>query len=137
MVHLNEESSLLISLCGGFIGYFLGGSDALLIAFMSVLVVDTLSGMIKSYIKGTYKSKLFRVGVIKKCGYMLAVILAVQLDKLIGDTGALRGALLLCFVANEGTSIIENLGEIGIKFPAPIINAIAVLRDKSEKEKDS
>ena len=27
MINLNEESSLLLSLCGGFIGYFLGGSD--------------------------------------------------------------------------------------------------------------
>lgn len=137
MVNLNGESSFFISLCGGFIGYFLGGSDALLIAFMTVLVIDTFSGMIKSYINGTYKSKLFRHGVVKKCGYMLAVILAVQLDKLIGDTGALRGALLLCFVANEGTSIIENLGEIGIKFPAPIINAIAILKEKAEVDKKS
>ena len=133
MINLNEESSLLLSLCGGFIGYFLGGSDALLIAFITVLVLDTISGMIKSYANGTYSSKLFRIGLLQKCGYMLAVILSVQLDKLIGDTGALRGALLLCFVANEGTSIIENLGELGIKFPKPIMNAIAVLRQKSEE----
>ena len=133
MINLNEESSLLLSLCGGFIGYFLGGSDALLIAFITVLVLDTISGMIKSYANGTYSSKLFRIGLLQKCGYMLAVILSVQLDKLIGDTGALRGALLLCFVANEGTSIIENLGELGITFPTPIMNAIAVLRQKSEE----
>ena len=133
MINLNEESSLLLSLCGGFIGYFLGGSDALLIAFITVLVLDTISGMIKSYANGTYSSTLFRIGLLQKCGYMLAVILSVQLDKLIGDTGALRGALLLCFVANEGTSIIENLGELGIKCPAPIMNAIAVLRQKSEE----
>ena len=133
MINLNEESSLLLSLCGGFIGYFLGGSDALLIAFITVLVLDTISGMIQSYANGTYSSKLFRIGLLQKCGYMLAVILSVQLDKLIGDTGALRGALLLCFVANEGTSIIENLGELGIKFATPIMNAIAVLRQKSEE----
>ena len=89
--------------------------------------------MIKSYLNGTYSSKLFRAGLLKKCGYMLAVILAVQLDKLTGNTGALRGAMLLFSVANEGTSIIENLGEIGIPFPDPIVNAIAVLRKKTEE----
>lgn len=136
MINLNEKSSLLLSLCGGFIGYFFGGADALLIAFVTVLVIDTLAGMIKSYALGTYSSKLFRKGLFKKCGYMLAVILAVQLDKLIGDTGALRGAMLLFSVVNEGTSIIENLGELGIEFPAPIVNAIAVLRERSEKTKE-
>ena len=64
---------------------------------------------------------------------MLAVILAVQLDRLIGDTGALRSALLFCLIANEGTSIVENLGEIGVPFPETIINAIYVLKDKGEK----
>ena len=93
---------------------------------------DKLVKNMKSYIAGTYSSRLFRKGLSKKCGYMLAVILAVQLDKLTGDTGALRGAMILFSLANEGTSIIENLGEVGIPFPAPIVNAIAALKKKSD-----
>ena len=132
-MHLNEKFVAIISFCGGALGYFFGGLDILLNAFMITLAIDTLAGMIKSYLNGTYSSKLFRAGLLKKCGYMLAVILAVQLDKLTGNTGALRGAMLLFSVANEGTSIIENLGEIGIPFPDPIVNAIAVLRKKTEE----
>lgn len=133
-MNLNEKFVAIITFCGGVLGYFFGGLDVLLSAFMIILVVDTFTGMIKSYMKGTYSSKLFRMGLLKKCGYMLAVILAVQLDKLVGDTGALRGAMLLFSVANEGTSIIENLGEIGIPFPEPIVNAIAVLKRNAENE---
>lgn len=62
---------------------------------------------------------------------MLAIILAVQLDRILGDTGALRGALLFCFIANEATSIVENLGEIGVPMPDAVKNAIAILRNKS------
>lgn len=133
-MHLNEKFVAIISFCGGVLGYFFGGLDILLNAFAITLAIDTLAGMIKSYLNGTYSSKLFRRGLFKKCGYMLAVILAVQLDKLVGDTGALRGAMLLFSVANEGTSIIENLGQIGIPFPKPIVNSIAVLRNKSEED---
>ena len=132
MTNLSEKSSIVLSICGGIIGYFFGGFDTLLCAFTTVLVADTLSGMIKSYALGIYSSKKFRNGILRKSGYMLARIMAVQLDNLIGDTNALRGALLLCFVANEATSIIENLGELGVKFPAPIINAISILRENAD-----
>lgn len=133
-MHFNEKFIAIISFCGGVLGYFFGGLDVLLNTFMITLVVDTLTGMIKGFIKGTYSSKLFRMGLLKKCGYMLAVVLAVQLDRITGDTGALRGAMILFSVANEGTSVIENLGEIGIQFPEPVINAIAVLKKHSEEE---
>lgn len=136
-IHLNQKFVAIITFCGGVLGYFFGGLDILLNAFMVTLAIDTLAGMIKSYLNGSYSSKLFRAGLLKKCGYMLAVILAVQLDKLTGNTGALRGAMLLFSVANEGTSIIENLGEIGIPFPEPIVNAIAVLRKKAEQVEES
>lgn len=133
---LDEKITTVITFCGGVLGFFFGGLDILLNAFTVILIIDTFTGMLKSYIVGNYSSKLFRMGLLKKCGYMLAIILAVQLDHITGDTGALRGAMILLSIANEGTSIIENLGEIGIQFPEPIVNAIAVLKKKSNEKKD-
>lgn len=130
---MSEKYNIIVSIIGGILGYLFGGLDMLLNVFVTILILDTVSGMFKSYVTGRYESKKFRVGIFKKSGYMLAVILAVQLDKLMGDTGALRSALLFCFIANEGTSIIENLGEIGVPFPSPIMNAIAILKQRSEE----
>lgn len=131
---MNEKFNIIFAAIGAVIGYLFGGLDTLLEVFCIILILDTFTGMFKYYYKGEYQSKLFRKGLWKKCGYMLAVILAVQLDRLIGDTGALRSALLFCLIANEGTSIVENLGEIGVPFPETIINAIYVLKDKGEKK---
>lgn len=130
---MNEKFNIIFAASGAVIGYLFGGLDTLLEVFCIILILDTFTGMFKYYYKGEYQSKLFRKGLWKKCGYMLAVILAVQLDRLIGDTGALRSALLFCLIANEGTSIVENLGEIGVPFPETIVNAIYVLKDKGEK----
>ena len=130
---MNEKFNIIFAAIGAVIGYLFGGLDTLLEVFCIILILDTFTGMFKYYYKGEYQSKLFRKGLWKKCGYMLAVILAFQLDRLIGDTGALRSALLFCLIANEGTSIVENLGEIGVPFPETIINAIYVLKDKGEK----
>lgn len=133
---MNQKVSYVLATCGGVLGYLFGGLDILLEVFAMILIIDTLTGMLKHYALGTYESKKFRLGLIKKSGYMLAIILAVQLDRLMGDTGTLRSALLFLLVANEGTSIIENLGEIGVPFPQPIINAIAILRNKAESKDD-
>lgn len=130
---MNEKFNIIFAASGAVIGYLFGGLDTLLEVFCIILILDAFTGMFKYYYKGEYQSKLFRKGLWKKCGYMLAVILAVQLDRLIGDTGALRSALLFCLIANEGTSIVENLGEIGVPFPETIVNAIYVLKDKGEK----
>lgn len=132
---LNEKFLTIVTFCGGVLGYFLGGLDHLIDAFAVILVVDTFTGMLKSCMKGTYSSKLFRTGLLKKCGYMLAVMLAVQLDNITGDSGTLRGAMIIFSIANEGASIVENLGEIGVPFPDVIVNSIAVLK-KEPKKKD-
>lgn len=130
---LNERFELALASCGAVFGYLFGGIDMLLQVFCVILILDTITGMIKAFFTGTYESKLFRKGLWKKSGYMLSVILAVQLDKILGNTGTLRTALLFCFIANEGTSIVENLGEIGVPMPQMIINAIRVLKDNGEK----
>lgn len=129
---MHDKLKYIIAALGGVLGYLFGGLDILLEVFAMILIIDTVTGMLKHFALGTYESKKFRQGLIKKSGYMLAIILAVQLDRLMGDTGALRSALLFLLIANEGTSIIENLGEIGVPFPEPIINSIAILRNKSK-----
>ena len=133
---MNEKFNIIFASTGAILGYLFGGLDTLLEVFCIILILDTFTGMFKYYYKGEYQSKLFRKGLWKKCGYMLAIILTVQLDRLMGSTGALRTAILFCLIANEGTSIIENLGELGVPFPESIINAINILKNRSENNND-
>lgn len=131
---MDNKFKAILSTLGAITGYLFGGLDILLEAFFIILIVDTVTGMFKHYVLGTYESKKFRQGFVKKSGYMLALILAVQLDRITGDTGTLRTALLFCFIANESASIVENLGEIGVPIPPVLAKGIAVLKDKSETE---
>lgn len=133
---MNEKFNYIFAATGATVGYLFGGLDTLLEVFAIILFLDTITGMVKYYSKGEYQSKLFRKGLWKKSGYMLAIILTVQLDRLMGNTGTLRSAILFCLIANEGTSIIENLGELGVPFPEAIINAIHVLKNRSENQED-
>lgn len=130
---MKEKIGLLMGFLIGGITYLVGGIDALITVFATILVVDTFTGMLKAWNSGTYESKKFRAGFIKKTGYILGIILSVQLDKIMGDNGVLRNTVLTFFIVNESLSICENLGELGIVFPEAFSNAIKVLQNKSEK----
>ena len=59
-------------------------------------------------------------------------MLAVLVDRVGGNTGAIRTLVIYYFVANEGLSILENLGEAGIPIPNAIKKALKVLKDQSK-----
>lgn len=129
---MSNKFNVIITAIGGTVGYFLGGFDILLQVFSTVVVIDIITGMYKGYSTGKYESTIFRKCILKKSGYILALLLVVQLDKLMGDIGMLRSAILFCFIANEATSIVENLGEAGVPMPKVLKNAIKALRNKGE-----
>lgn len=134
---MREQISATLAVIVGGAAYFVGGFDPLLSVFVTILVLDTLTGMLKAWNSGTYESRLFRKGFIHKIGYIIGILFAVQMDILLGGTGAFRDAVITFFVANEGMSILENLGDMGVSFPAVIQNAIKSLRDKNNATEEN
>lgn len=64
---------------------------------------------------------------------LLVVYVAVQLDTVANTGGYLRTAVILFFIANEGFSVIENLGIMGVPMPPAVKNAFAAIKSKAEK----
>lgn len=134
---MKEQISSVGAVIAGVIGYFIGGFDALITVFGAVVLIDTLSGMLKAWNNGAYSSKEFRLGLIKKLGYIIGVLLVVQLDivirQVVGASVGFRDATITFFIINEALSVIENLGGMGVDFPQAFKNAIKALREKSDK----
>ena len=61
-------------------------------------------------------------------------MLAVLVDRVTGNTGAVRTLVIYYFVANEGLSIIENLGAAGVPIPAKLKKALKALKKESNKK---
>lgn len=132
---MQERMSLIFSFIAGVVAYFLGGFDALLSIFTIILILDTITGMLKAFNLGKYESSKFRSGFVKKMAYMLGVVLSVQIDLLVKSNGALRTAVLTFFITNEAFSIVENLGEMGVGFPDILKNSLKTLKDKNDENK--
>ena len=130
---IKNTLSTIAGLAVGCASYLVGGFDPIVSIFVTILIIDTLTGMLKAFNNGTYESKKFRQGFVKKSGYLLGVILTVQIDMLLKSNGTLRDAVLTFFIANESVSITENLGDMGVKFPEKFTKMIKSLQgDKTE-----
>ena len=75
-------------------------------------------------------------GIIKKVGYLIIIALSFLLDGIVGDTGAIRNLVVYFFVANEGISIIENWGAMGLPLPAKILEVLEQLKHESGGNED-
>ena len=88
--------------------------------------------MIKAFHTKTLSSKIGFQGILKKVGILLIVMLGVLVDRVTGNTGAVRTLVIYYFVANEGLSVLENLGQCGVPIPASIKKALKALNKESK-----
>lgn len=112
--------------------YLVGGLDVAMIALLVAIVLDYISGVIKGYVTKQLSSQTGFRGIIKKVAILIIVMLAVLVDRVTGDTGAVRTLVIYYFVANEGLSIIENLGQAGVPIPQSIKKALKALKKENK-----
>lgn len=116
--------------------YFLGGLDIALKTLLVFMLLDYITGICKAIVNKKVNSIIGIKGIIKKIGYLIVVALSVQLDNITGGTGALRTLVIYFFVANEGISVLENWGTIGLPLPKKIMETLEQLKKENGGEKN-
>jgi toxin secretion/phage lysis holin len=129
-----------ISFVGGSVltglSYLLGGFDGALLTLAIVMALDYITGICKAVKQKTLNSKVGFMGILKKFGYFVIVALAVIIDRLAGDTGAIRTIVIYFFVANDGLSILENWGSIGLPLPKKLFEVLEQLKNENNPDND-
>lgn len=116
--------------------YFLGGWDIALQILLTVIVLDYVTGIFKAIYNKKINSTVGIKGIIKKVGYLIIVAIAVILDRIAGNTGAIRTLVIYFFVANEGISILENWGGMGLPLPQKLIDTLEQLKNDNNPKKE-
>ena len=111
--------------------YFLGGLDIALKTLLIFILLDYITGLCKAIVNKKVNSIIGVKGIINKIGYLIVVALSVQLDNITGSTGALRTLVIYFFVANEGRSVLENWGSIGLPLPKKIMETLEQLKKEN------
>lgn len=128
---------------GALISAAFGGWTDSMTALIIMMAIDYATGLIVAGIfhrsrkteDGRLESKVGWRGLVKK-GITLAVVLvACQLDKVLG-TSFIRDTVVIALITNEVISITENAGLMGIPMPRIIVNAIEVLKNEADAGAD-
>lgn len=119
---------------GGWLGYFLGGCDGLLYALLAFVVVDYITGVMCAISDHTLSSEVGFKGICRKVLIFLLVGIANILDvQVIGTGSVLRTAIIFFYISNEGVSLLENAGHLGLPIPKKMKDVLKQLHDRSEK----
>lgn len=130
-MQLKELLSGIIAAVGGVAAWIFGPWDALITALLAVIVIDYATGISAAALQKQLSSKIGFCGLLKKVTIFLLVGLAAILDHLVLATnGALRAAVCLFYIMNEGLSILENAGSLGLPLPDVLKNALIQLNEK-------
>ena len=134
---------MVATLIGGWLGYFLGGLDGLLIALIVFMVLDYITGLMCAVIDKKLSSAVGFRGICKKVLILMLVGVANVIDMHVVGTGsALRGAVICFYLSNEGLSLLENAAHIGLPIPDRMKDVLAQLHgridevDQTDDEKD-
>ena len=127
-----ETICLLMGELSTIIIWIFGGIDIALQCLLIAIIIDYLSGLIKAFNTKTLDSKIGFKGILKKVGILCIVALAVVVDRITGESGAVRTLVIYYFVANEGLSVLENLSIAGLPIPASIKKALQALEKENK-----
>ena len=122
---------IAITALGGWLGYFLGGMDGLMIALIVLMTLDYVSGVMCAIIDKKLSSAVGFKGICKKVFILMLVGVAHIIDlHVVGTGSALRGAVICFYMSNEGLSLLENAAHIGLPIPDKLREILAQLQDK-------
>lgn len=111
---INSISAGIFAVCG----FLWGQLDGLVYALTAFMVMDYITGLISAYIAKKLSSKVGFYGIAKKVFIMVLVAVGHILDAhVLGGGSVCRSAVTGFYLANEGISILENAGKIGLPLP--------------------
>ena len=129
------KAQIAITAIGGWVGYFVGGMDGMLIALIIMMALDYISGLMCAIADKTLSSAVGFRGIAKKVLILMLVGVANIVDQHVVGTGsALRGAVICFYMSNEALSLFENAAHIGLPIPDKLREALAQLHGRKDED---
>ena len=129
---------IAVTAIGGWLGYFVGGIDGMMIALIALMALDYITGVMCAIVDKKLSSSVGFKGICKKMLVLMMVGVANIVDiHVVGEGSALRGAVICFYLSNEGLSLLENAAYIGLPVPDKLKDALSQLHNRNKKENDS
>ena len=118
---------------GGWLGYFVGGADGLLITLLVFVALDYITGVMCGIADKKLSSAVGFKGLSRKVLIFALVGVGHVVDTyVVGTGGALRSAIICFYLSNEGLSMLENATHLGLPVPDKLKEILSQLHDRTD-----
>jgi toxin secretion/phage lysis holin len=110
------------------ITYLYGGLDKLFYILLACIIADYITGICAAVKDKKLSSRTGFLGILKK----VCILIVVSTGVLIGQAAGIdeiRSLVMGFYIANEGISILENAGRLGVPFPQKLMDALEQLKE--------
>lgn len=136
MRHMDKVFNSTVAIIATGFTYLFGGWDTAIIVLITFMVLDYITGVLYAWYTKTISSEVGLKGLSKKFLIILILIGAVMLDRMMSNgTWVFRTLVCYFYIANEGISLLENAGNLGLPIPEKLKSALEQLKDKESEEK--
>ena len=129
----NKEMNSVLAILGTIFTWLFGAWDLSLMILVTVMALDYVTGVTRGYVNKQLSSEYGFRGLAKKLTIFYVLILAVLIDRLIGQGWVFRTVVCMWYASNEGMSILENASAIGIPVPKQLVDALEQLKQGNKK----
>jgi toxin secretion/phage lysis holin len=134
MNEILDNFKIVLALSGGVLGWIFGGFNSLIYALIA-FVIDYFTGVLLAIYEKKLSSNIGFKGISKKVMMFALVALGNIIDQhIIGSGSSLRTMLIMFYLSNEGISIIENAGKMGLPLPQKLKDVIQQLNGSNDKK---
>lgn len=133
--HLQYFLKSFTALISALASFLWGQMDGLLCALIAFICLDYVTGIIVGATRHKLNSAVSFKGLAKKMFILVVIAVAHIIDTQIlgGNAAVLRSATCGLYIANEGLSILENGGKLGVPYPKKLKELLEQLKDDSDK----
>ena len=125
--------TITAAICGIF-GFLYGKADGLIYALLAFIILDYVTGVIVACINKNLSSEVGFKGIAKKVIILIVVAVGNIVDiSILGGGAVCRSTVIGFYLANEGISIIENAGNLGIPLPKKIVTVLKQLKNDNKE----
>ena len=131
----DETIKIIITTMGTALTWLFGSWDTALIVLVCFMILDYITGVLRSYVNKTVSSDVGLKGIARKSVILIVLIVAVLLDRLLNaNTWVFRTLVAYFYISNEGISLLENCVGLGLPVPEKLKDALLQLKEGNKKE---
>ena len=115
---------------------FIGGMDGIMYALIAFITIDYATGVAVAVKEKKLSSEVGFWGLVRKVCILALVGVAHYIDCYVMQSGdVIRTVAAMYYIGNEGISILENCGNLGLPLPPKLMAMMVQIKEGKGEEK--